>query len=232
LACVWFETDSTISQSVVADSTTISTTNAKIFGSVSSDTTALMTTNGKITGSYNATNSIFLHTTNGDILVDANLTNTAGSSAHPSVVLETTNGKIDSSVSLHSTAKDAKDESFVVSARTSNSPFNLTIPALPTDAKLSFVGHTTNHHARAKIHPAWEGRLFAKTSNGECIVDTSEFNAKDPKGKGRERHLDDLYYDKKIRLVTGNVRWGEGREEERKGSVTLESSNGSVELVL
>ncbi|KAI1790402.1 hypothetical protein LXA43DRAFT_513251 [Ganoderma leucocontextum] len=182
---------------------------------------------GPITGTYNATRVLVLDTANAPIMVRANLL--GGDDHVVRLFIKTSNGLIDSQVGLYSNASDATGGTFVVSARTANSPLKLTFVDAPVDSALHATMGTSNSPAQVTLHETYEGSFSLLSSTFFRPAVEWDKDPEDPAGRGRERTV--KVNAVKDSLVTGDVFWGE-KEAKEKGSVSVETSNSPLRLIL
>lgn len=87
-------------------------------------------------------------------------------------------------------------------------------------------GSTSNGGVDVSLPPAYEGSFSLTTSNAALAVQDTEGGAVDPSGKGRKRTIKPSTIRKGH--LFGWVYWS--KENDRRGSVVLKSSNGPVTL--
>ncbi|KJA27953.1 hypothetical protein HYPSUDRAFT_790490 [Hypholoma sublateritium FD-334 SS-4] len=187
------------------DSVTLNGLNASVeVTSLSARVVHFEMKNGSIRGKFNATDSVVLSTTNGEIDVDVGLEYRDG--AKPALIARTSNSPINADISLASASRHASDASYVVSATTSNSDLHLRFAAQPVDSRLDLSASTTNGPADVSVHPAYEGHFVLQSSTGALIHE--EKDVRDPSGYRRERHVHFRELQSGgMSVVEGRVQW-------------------------
>jgi hypothetical protein len=187
-------------------------------GDVQTVDSYLVSSNGKLEGAFNVTERLVLKTSNSPIAAKITLNNNVvDDDKNPATaILESVNGKIEAEFFLKSSADDGKNSggAYVVTGTTTNSPIALVVSELPLNSTSTIVAYTSNGRAIAKLPPAFEGRFFARTTNGRVALDTPSSKVEDPSGGGRERHV---------------------RRQEKdvpRGSVTVQTTNSNAELTI
>jgi hypothetical protein len=207
-------------------------------GDVQTVDSYLVSSNGKLEGAFNVTERLVLKTSNSPIAakITLNNNNVVDDDKNPATaILESVNGKIEAEFFLKSSADDGKNSggAYVVTGTTTNSPIAFVVSELPLNSTSTIVAYTSNGRAIAKLPPAFEGRFFARTTNGRVALDTPSSKVEDPSGGGRERHVRRLNLDRALRSVTGSVFWGEREEKDvPRGSVTVQTTNSNAELTI
>ncbi|EIW78782.1 hypothetical protein CONPUDRAFT_138151 [Coniophora puteana RWD-64-598 SS2] len=217
---------------IVFDDVDLKTSNFGIdVKSLNASRASLRSSNGPIKGRFAARQLLDLHTSNAEINVLVDLFNEDGESA-TEYRARTINGYLHSFINLARFA-DAPSSggSYSIDTRTSNGGLALNFGSSPVDSHLDVVAWTSNAPASVVLHPAFEGRYHADTSNaGATLMRT---NTKDPSGKGRERVIRE---DVGLRQteVGGVVFWDDEDSSDKadKGSVRVSSSNKLVTLVI
>jgi hypothetical protein len=217
----------TSSQSIVATSLTARTSNARISGDgVHAIAASVRSSNGGISGTWNITEKVDLHTSNAPITAHVTLYN--GDAAKPAEAeLTTSNGVVTSEFTLVAATESGWGGAFAVTARSSNSPLSVIVSDSPADSTLSMHARTSNARVSAVMHRAFEGTYHARTSNKRIELHTPD--VEDPRGEGRKR-IGEGSGSKRQTKVQGRVRWGD--EEDAKGNLVLETSNGPIDLTL
>ncbi|TDL18015.1 hypothetical protein BD410DRAFT_729021 [Rickenella mellea] len=203
----------------------LSTTNAAITSSdLQSDRVALHTTNGPITGKYNVSTYLRLETTNNRIDVNVAMTDRAVECGNPPRLhMRSSNGALQARIQLFSPKEEG---AFDVDATSSNAPLTLQFVEQPINSTLRVNARTSSGSANVNLHPAYEGNFTLQTSNS--LPQVQRTVAKDPTGKGRERHVD---YGRNVRnILQGSVWWGHPKKDGLKSDVRVRTSNSPVQL--
>jgi hypothetical protein len=224
-------------QAINATTLTAQTSNAPISGDIQAVNSHFVSSNGKLEGAFNVTERLVLKTSNSPIAAQITLNN-ADEGVPTIAELNSSNGKIEAEFFLKSTVDVAKNRggAFDVSGRTSNSPVALVVSEIPLNSKPTVIAHSSNGRASAYVAPAFEGRFYARTSNGQVTLNTPSSKSgksQDPSGEGRERHVRQVEWERKRQSVAGTVFWGEREEKDvPRGSVVVETSNSNAELTI
>jgi hypothetical protein len=218
--------------------------NSPIRGSVNAERIELHTSNSPIRGEYSANTSLVLKTSNSPIMAKTEIRN-RGQELPTKLELQTSNGyvclcllssrllttghrHIESEVTLVADTDSKWGGEFDVVAETSNAPLRLIFADSPVDHVLRLRAHTSIGPADVSLHRAFEGSFSARTSYSQARLLKTE--VEDPKGRGRQRKVNSVMWDKYHRDVSGKVSWGE--REAELGSVEVETSLAPVSLSL
>ena len=133
---------------------------------------------------------------------------------------------IDGTINLFSTTSTFAGGSFQVDVCSSNAPLDLVLSSVPIDSLLHASARTTNAHATASVHPAFEGTyaLYTPWYQPEAKVSPSP----DLAGRGRMRAG---WGESGRGCAQGAALWVEGTADGR-GSVEITTSNALVTLAV
>jgi hypothetical protein len=196
--------------------------NGLLFKILSTEGGDIKTTNKPISGYFNATDALYLTTTNAAIKTRITFTNSK--SFQGQLVLKTTNDVIENTVDFASTKGAAN--AFDFRATSTNDRLDLTVSALPNDAKLQMKATTTNARTDLKLPATFEGKYSLSTTNASPTLVGLE--RKDPKGRGRQRIIRQTSMTKS--RLDGVAYWGD--ETNAISFVGAETTNGKITLQL
>ncbi|KAJ7672069.1 hypothetical protein B0H17DRAFT_1084332 [Mycena rosella] len=189
---------------------------------------AVRSSNARIHGNYHVSDSLSLITSNGAIQASVNIN---GSETSNSLIMHTTNSHIDAVVDLDTTS--GTGGIFLVKAETSNGRLTTRIASAPLDAVLTLNARTSNTQASVELPATYEGSLALSTSStASAAIRRVDSHEQDPACaphadcKGRTRAVETHVVRKGG--VEGAVYWE--KKNARRGSVTLQSSNGAVTI--
>lgn len=114
-----------------------------------------------------------------------------------------------------------------VTTQTSNAAIDLAFVDAPPDHVLTASARTSNARVAVTAHETFEGAFDLRTTNArapEVVVR----DRSDPAGRGRKRAR--VVRPDGRTAVRGNVWWGE--ENKERGSVSVWTSNGRVQLTV
>ena len=110
-----------------------------------------------------------------------------------------------------------------------NSAIDLAFVDAPVDHVLTASARTSNGRAEVAVHETFEGAFDLSTTNaGTPTVHARD--GRDPAGHGRKRGHAVRVGPSRRKEVHGNVWWGE--ENKERGSVSVGTSNGRVQLTV
>jgi hypothetical protein len=134
--------------------------------------------------------------------------------------------RVDVDFTLNAVTSSGWGGLFDIDVRTTNDPLSLFFQDSPADSTLRLVGHTTNGKIRAELHRAFEGHFRAATTNHPAGFHRPY--VEDPKGEGRARTIDSLWWSEDGTSMHGDVHWDEGKDN--LGSATFYTTNARIFL--
>ena len=136
---------------------------------------------------------------------------------------------IDAKVSLlpNSTLRGGNGGPYHVATTTSNGAIELAFTDAPPDYALTASARTSNGHVEVTTHETFEGSFDLSTTNARAPTLIVR-ELRDPAGRGRTRGH--VVRSTGRTAVHGNVWWGE--ENRERGSVSVSTSNGRVQLTV
>ena len=114
-----------------------------------------------------------------------------------------------------------------VATTTSNGAIELAFTDAPPDYALTASARTSNGHVEVTTHETFEGSFDLSTTNARAPTLIVR-ELRDPAGRGRTRGH--VVRSTGRTAVHGNVWWGE--ENRERGSVSVSTSNGRVQLTV
>ncbi|KAJ3527356.1 hypothetical protein NM688_g8139 [Phlebia brevispora] len=189
--------------------------------SVNATRLSVQTENSMIKGSYEASRSLELKTTNGELKAQVTVHNEDGT-ARSEVLLRNSNSPLTAYIELKSSAADKTGGAFHVVGKSSNGRLNLTCTEAPVDSKLELSAYTSNSAAYVTLHPTFEGKFQVSTKNANlnAVIDK---HVKDPSGRDTTRQVEIWTFPTYSR---GNIRWS----GKHMGEVDVRTQNGPATL--
>ncbi|KAI0352039.1 hypothetical protein OH77DRAFT_1410038 [Trametes cingulata] len=197
--------------------------------SLNAEVAGLHSTNGRIEGTFNTTKSLDLYTSNGPIVVRANLLS-AGEDAGTTASLRTSNGVIQAHVGLYTNTSNSTGGAFQVGARSSNGPITLTFVDQPANSQLNTSAVSSNAPVRASVHPGFEGTFELHSAWFAPPSVEQNGPVHDPLGRDRRREVHGYKIGKGA--MRGQIDWQPKHEDAKSGHVGLETSNAHAILSL
>ncbi|KAM5542209.1 hypothetical protein V8D89_004082 [Ganoderma adspersum] len=185
--------------------------------SVHIDKLSLRSTNGRIAAESVAGDHLEAHTTNGAITGQFKTT--------ADLDLHSTNGHIDAKVSLlpNLPSPGGNGGPYHVTTTTSNGAIELSFTDASPDHALTASARTSNGHVEVTTHETFEGAFDLRTTNARAPT-LNVRGLGDPAGRGHSVRSTGRT------AVHGNVWWG--AENRERGSVSVSTSNGRVQLTV
>ncbi|KAI0366758.1 hypothetical protein BV20DRAFT_971494 [Pilatotrama ljubarskyi] len=219
-----------LADTAVFKSIHLSTTNAGMRAdSLLADVAGLRSTNGRIEGTFNTTTSLDLYTSNGPIVVRANLLND-DEDAGTTATLRTSNAVIQAQVGLYASSHDATGGAFRVDTRTSNGPITLSFVDQPANSQLNASAVSSNSPVRASVHPGFEGTFELHSSWFAPPSVEQNGPVRDPLGRDRRRDVQVNTIRKGA--IRGQIDWQPKHKDAKSGHIGLETSNAHAILAV
>lgn len=201
---------SNLADTVDFDTVSFKSSNMPIeVGSLYATNARIATSNSYIEGDFEISLSLKLLTANSHIKAKVDLFNDEDAGV-TDITMKTSNAPINATLALvsavsgtHPIRSDVGGK-FKVSATTSLSPLNITIPRAPVDSVLMLDAYTSLSPVAITLHETYEGtfNLMTTWNRPDVVVDDT---VEDPKGGRRRRSIN---VEGGMGDVSGTVRWG------------------------
>ena len=192
-------------------------------------------------------------TSNGGVVVNANLGNDNFLSNPTKLHIRTTNAyvplfsrnglmltlkhsRVDAKARLYTMrGKGPRSKSekltphFDVDVKSSNGGLDVAFEQAPSDMTFNFSGTTSNAHAVLQLPLEYEGTFYGATTNSRAALILEDMHASDPAGKDRVRVIKRTDNSKSV--VKGSVEWAPS-DTVPTGRAMLQTSNGKLQIMI